>query len=284
MRRPLRFSWKAGSLLIVLGLLIGIAVAVSAIVDVRQMNSPFDQVDSSSQSGMGFDPILIPEGESTALQNSQNSALQTSELTGNTPASTVVGGYSSSQSATSLPVWIPDRIVIPAIKLDAPVKIAIKRDIEYEGKAYQQWSAPNLFAAGLITTSATLGVPGNTVLVGHNNVAGDVFGHLVDLKIGDLILVYSGNKKFAYEITLRMILPERFQTIEIRLKNAQWVAPTQDERLTLVTCWPYKSNTHRLILVAMPVSLESIDSTVVIPRTTPFPTGQPSQTPAIPSP
>ena len=38
-----------------------------------------------------------------------------------------------------------------------------------------------------------------------------------------------------------------------RLQNARWIAATADERLTLVTCWPNTTNSHRLIIVAEPV-------------------------------
>ncbi len=41
--------------------------------------------------------------------------------------------------------------------------------------------------------------------------------------------------------------------LEVRLKNAQWMQPTPDERLTLISCWPYWTNTHRVIIVARPV-------------------------------
>jgi sortase A len=51
-----------------------------------------------------------------------------------------------------------------------------------------------------------------------------------------------------------MILPERDQPLQVRLKNAQWVASSQDERLTLITCWPFNSNTHRLVIVATPIN------------------------------
>lgn len=50
-----------------------------------------------------------------------------------------------------------------------------------------------------------------------------------------------------------MILPERDADLQTRLENARWIQPSQDERLTLVTCWPANSNTHRLIIVARPV-------------------------------
>jgi sortase (surface protein transpeptidase) len=49
-----------------------------------------------------------------------------------------------------------------------------------------------------------------------------------------------------------MILAEEGQEIGVRLENARWLQPSDDERLTLVTCWPQWSNTHRLIIVARP--------------------------------
>jgi len=42
------------------------------------------------------------------------------------------------------------------------------------------------------------------------------------------------------------------------LQNARWIMASSDERLTLVTCWPAYSNTHRLILVAKPIQLDLI--------------------------
>ena len=48
------------------------------------------------------------------------------------------------------------------------------------------------------------------------------------------------------------LLEEKGMPEEVRRSNAQWIAPTDDERVTLVTCWPYTSNTHRLVIVAKP--------------------------------
>ena len=36
---------------------------------------------------------------------------------------------------------------------------------------------------------------------------------------------------------------------EQRLANARYIQPTSDARVTLVTCWPYYTNTHRVIVV-----------------------------------
>ena len=143
----------------------------------------------------------------------------------------------------------PTRLVIPAIKLDAPIETVGWHIID----GVSQWDVPDHFAAGWLMTSATLGQPGNTAISGHHNIDGEVFRDLVKLKPGDRITVYSKDLPFYYEITTRKILPERGQPDAVRRENARWIQPTEDERITLVTCWPYTSNTHRLIIVAKPL-------------------------------
>jgi len=279
-----RMPLKVSSLMIglgLLGLVFSLVLVVSTIVDAQPSASAFDQVDDTERASQGFVPIIAPLAElvgqgvappmtglsGKAPTTSSPSAVPTSQpVSGRDPAA-----GDNSPTATALPIWIPDRLVIPAIQLDAPVVLAKLKDIEYQGKTYQQWIAPNIFAAGWHGTSAPLGVPGNTVLNGHHNVHGEVFGHLVDLKVGDLIQVYSGDKEFVYAIALKMILPERFQPLAVRLANAQWIEASPDERLTLITCWPYESNTHRLIIVATRVSADEIANDVVTQRLTPQP-------------
>lgn len=153
---------------------------------------------------------------------------------------------------------VPKRIVIPSIGLIAPVEPA---DVEFEkiwGKEFLQWYVPAKFAAGWHSTSAKLGEPGNTVLNGHHNAYGEVFKSLVDLEVGDIVQVESEGHRFSYRITNRMIVPEKYEQLDVRVNNAQWLLPSVDERLTLISCWPYESNTHRLIIVATPYTREEI--------------------------
>jgi LPXTG-site transpeptidase (sortase) family protein len=149
--------------------------------------------------------------------------------------------------------YIPDRIIIPAIHLDAPILSSTYSSLELRDQWFEQWKVPDEFAAGWQTNSAPLGMIGNTVIGGHHNEFGKVFGHLIDLEIGDIIYVFSGKVTFEYKIVEKQILPERDVSLDIRRENAKWISPTGDERLTLVTCWPKRSNTHRLIIVAEPV-------------------------------
>ncbi len=147
---------------------------------------------------------------------------------------------------------IPVRLVIPVIELDAPVLTSEAQILEISGKPFQVWHAPDEYAAGWHVSSAPLGVPGNTVLNGHHNIYGEVFKRLVELEQGDEIIVESSDSSFSYRITNKMILPEKYAPLDERVRNSQWILPSEDERLTIVTCWPYESNTHRLILVAAP--------------------------------
>ena len=55
-----------------------------------------------------------------------------------------------------------------------------------------------------------------------------------------------------YKVTQVETLAEQDQPLAVRLANAQWIEPTTDQRLTLVSCWPYETNSHRLIVVAVP--------------------------------
>jgi sortase A len=155
------------------------------------------------------------------------------------------------KSTTGYP---PQWLSIPSIHLDAPVEVSRSYQVSVRRQKYEEWAPPSAYAAGWQEGSAPLGVVGNTVLNGHNNEYGDVFAHLEDVQIGDTISVTSQGYIFIYRVTNRMILADLYQELEIRTANAQWIQPSQDERLTLVTCWPRNGNSHRLILVAQPMN------------------------------
>ena len=152
----------------------------------------------------------------------------------------------------------PVRILISSIGLDAPI---VSSEIDFttiDGKEYLQWFVPDKFASGWHSTSAKPGETGNTVINGHHNAFGEVFKSLIDVNEGDIIRVDSESSRFSYQITNKMILPEKNELIDTRMNNAQWILPSIDERLTLISCWPYESNTHRLIIVARPIARTEI--------------------------
>ncbi len=164
--------------------------------------------------------------------------------------------------------YIPERLIIDEIGLDAPVELAKSIEVNVDGQAAIQFLVPEEFAVGWHENSAPLGVIGNTVLSGHHNAFGEVFKDLVDLEVGDKFTITSETKQFSYIIVNKMILPEKDQPLSVRLENGRWILPSKDERVTLVTCWPARNNTHRMIIVAVPVPGQS-QTIQFIPTNTP---------------
>jgi sortase A len=145
----------------------------------------------------------------------------------------------------------PTRIVIKSVGIDTPVVPIGWSVIEQNGREYSVWDVAD-YVAGWHETSAPPGQAGNTVLSGHHNIKGEVFRYLVDVQEGDEVDLYVGNTVYQYYVEQKLIVKEKGEPIEVRRQNAQWIAPTNDTRVTLVTCWPYTNNTHRVIVVAKP--------------------------------
>lgn len=147
---------------------------------------------------------------------------------------------------------IPEHITIPSVGIDAEIVSVGWNVVQKDGREYSIWQVAD-YAVGWHKTTALLGQPGNTVMAGHHNVNGEVFRDLVNVEVGDKVTIESNGQTFEYVVEMKTIVKEKGEPPEVRRKNAQWIAPTEDERLTFVTCWPYTNNTHRVIVVAKPV-------------------------------
>jgi sortase A len=143
----------------------------------------------------------------------------------------------------------PTRLTIPAIELDTPVvELGWSTKEDEAGNIFSEWNVAE-YAAGWHLNSATLGDGGNVVMSGHNNIAGAVFRELDQLKQGNEMFVYAGNTRHTYVIEKVLIVPDKLATPEQRRENAKWIGDFDDDRLTLVSCWPRDDNTHRIIVV-----------------------------------
>lgn len=151
---------------------------------------------------------------------------------------------------------IPTRLVIPSIALNSAIIPVGVKPIIVEGKTYGTWEVADN-DVGWHSLSAKLGDVGNTVLAAHSDVKARVFQNLRYVHLGDEIMAYSGStgETYRYIITQKFLVREVGVPLETRIKNAQLIAPTQDERLTLVTC-SQPGATHRLIVIAQPAPLE----------------------------
>ncbi|MFC2036674.1 sortase domain-bontaining protein [Chloroflexota bacterium] len=200
---------------------------------------------TSSPAAKGPTPDLLPEW--TVTQPPQEPT--------ESPSTPVPATSTPEPTPTSFPKAEnpPTRIIAPAIEMDVKVLPMGWEVVDRKGTFISEWVVPEK-AAGWHMNSALPGHEENVVLSGHHNIEGKVFRHVVDLTMGDEITLYVDDTPYTYTVSEKYILKEAGMPLRVRRKNAQWIMPTGDERLTLVTCWPYEwpGNTHRVIVVARP--------------------------------
>lgn len=151
----------------------------------------------------------------------------------------------------------PSQLRIPDIGLDVPV-VEVSWEVAFEaGTWHSRWQTVD-DAAGHHRDSANPGEGGNVVLSGHHNTGAEVFRQVSEIGLPgsplgegiDLILVAADGGLHTYTV----VSWERFQVEGIpeteRRNYAHYMDPTTDPILTLITCWPYESNSHRVVVVA----------------------------------
>ena len=161
------------------------------------------------------------------------------------------------------------RIAIPDLGIDAPVVGVGWVEVEVEGRRQVQWEVAD-FAAGYHVGSALPGQTGNAVISGHHNIKGKVFKNISlawndayaelqadritmrsDALDGRSIYLYNvEGEQFQYVIEGLYKMPDQNVSEEQRKENARFMAPTTEPTLTLITCWPITTNTHRVVVVA----------------------------------
>lgn len=172
---------------------------------------------------------------------------------GDPEALRMAGSPPASESPPTRPATGPPiRIVAPAIDLDGEVIPVGWKQVIQGGKTVSVWEVAG-YAAGWHRNSALPGEGGNIVLSGHHNIKGEIFRYIVDLNPGDEITLYADGRPYTYTVEARFVVRDKGMSEDKRRENARWIGPFPDERLTLVTCWPYTNNTHRVIVIAKPM-------------------------------
>jgi len=202
----------------------------------------------------------IPPPTQTVTNSTSDNEVALNDAATNTPIPFVTPTASPSHTPSITPSptatiepRAPAQIVIPAINLTASIQNVWLQQIVINDQVYSQWRVPEGRTVGWHDTSAMIGQLGNTVLNGHHNTNGRVFGDLVNVVIGDTIQLFADdNFQRDYVVVQTMLLEEDGLSAEERLQNARWLLPSADERVTLVTCWPPNGRTHRLVVVALP--------------------------------
>jgi sortase A len=164
-----------------------------------------------------------------------------------TPAAVEIGS-APVEGALASPIT---RIVAESIGLDAQVVgVGWIQEIR-SGVPTNIWTVAD-YAAGWHKNTALPGQGGNIVLSGHHNIKGEVFRYTIDLNVGDTVTLYMGDQPYYYTVVDKFIVKDKDEPDAVRRENAKWIGPFNEERLTLVTCWPYTNNTHRAIVIAKP--------------------------------
>lgn len=144
----------------------------------------------------------------------------------------------------------PTFLRIPAIDLATAVEaMGWRRIVGANGAAYSEWENIQ-YAVGWQKNSAIPGTEGNVVLDGHNNIAGAVFRDLWKVTAGETIYVYANHKQYTYKVDSVQLRPEVNVDAAERAQTASLIRQSDDYRLTLISCWPPNSNTHRVFVQA----------------------------------
>jgi sortase A len=144
------------------------------------------------------------------------------------------------------------RIDIPAIEVHTPV-VAVGWVVKEaaEGRPGIDWDSPGALA-GWVVTSALPGDGSNTILYGHNNLYTSIFKDLGDLKTGDQVSLTTGEKQWTYTVYRVLFLQTTFADKQTLESYEKYLGPGTKEQVTLISCWPPLSNTHRVIVLAEP--------------------------------
>lgn len=145
---------------------------------------------------------------------------------------------------------LPLELAIPMLKMDAPV-IPVGYGMAEDGRVL--WHSPGWNSGFLITSSAP-GQGGNAVFYGHNNINGSIFRGLDQLGIGDEIIVRNNNGLLYYMVVSVEIFPEELASEAERRARLSYFMRTAHEQLTIMSCWPFSGNSHRVVVVANPAS------------------------------
>lgn len=150
------------------------------------------------------------------------------------------------------------RVVIPSINVDSKVVEVGWEVQEQNGQQVAVWQVAE-YAVGQHRGSGNPGEGDNIVLAGHVGGYGKVFKDLYYVQVGDQITLYSEGQQYLYVVQEIHVLDEEGVPPEQQAANARFIAPTDHEVVTLVTCWPPKGPDRfkqRIVVRAVPFANE----------------------------
>jgi sortase A len=248
--RRARVLWTLGNLFMMIG-----------IVLLLYVGGVYAQADYERYAARGDTDVPAPVAVSSPTEEEPAPftapVLSTISSTDGQLAGTVPDSTRAAHKATIT------RVAIPSIGVDSKV-VEVGWDVEQQGaQQVAIWQVAK-YAVGQHRGSANPGEGGNVVLAGHVGGYGKVFKDLFYVKPGDQITLYSNGQQYLYTVQERLLVTEEGVSTDQHIANAQLIAPTDHEVVTLVTCWPAKGPdkfTQRVVVRAIPFGATSAGQT-----------------------
>ena len=229
-------SWLNRLLFLVeVGAVVGlVAVLLNLWGTQRELNQELSQVQQSQAAGLALptpttapliDLVVLPTGHRYVDGRSPEPV-----ESGDIPAHLLPALQAYKPPPLPSPGPEQPRIIeIPAIGVNAPIVPGV-----YDWEQLKR-------GVGHHTGSALPGQQGNMVLAAHNDIYGEIFRDLSKLSPGDEFTVSTGARTYTYVVTkIDFVEPTDVEVMQ----------PTDYASATLISCYPYRINTQRIVVFA----------------------------------
>ncbi len=161
---------------------------------------------------------------------------------GDGATSAPAGGTSSSPAASAPSSVLPGNEASPAARPERYTELGVIKipRLGVSQHILEGTLGQLHYGVGHVTGTALPGAAGNCVLAGHNTTS---FRYLSRLSAGDSVILKEGGKEYTYSVFGSfVVLPTELSVLKS--------VPKETAVLTLITCTPYLTGTHRLIVRA----------------------------------